>query len=79
MTRPCIDSVMDSSRAMKMAAAAGDGYNIKVSTKESIAQDSSYGNDYSCSSYCLLVTNFFQSFVDAAVYRTSKLLREDNG
>ena len=38
-------ALMDRSRAMKMAAAAGDGDDVHVRTKESIAQDFGDGID----------------------------------
>ena len=41
-------ALMDGSRAMKMAAAAGYGGDVQVRTKESIAQDSGDDNDSSC-------------------------------
>ena len=40
-------ALMYRSRAMKMAAAAGDGDDGQVRTKESIAQDFRDGNDSS--------------------------------
>ena len=64
---------MDRSRAMKMTAAAGHGDDVQVRTKESIAQDFGDGIDSSC--YFCESLFFFWSFVDAAVYRTSKLRR----
>ena len=54
---------------MKMAAAAGYGGDVQVRTKESIEQDS--GDDID--SCYFLSHQFFRPFVDAAVYRTSKL------
>ena len=56
---------------MTMEAAAGSGGDVQDRLDESIAKDSADGND-SC---FFRVTNFFLSFVDAAVYRTSKLRR----
>ena len=40
-------ALMDRSRAMKMAAAAGNGADVQDRTKESIVQDSADGNDSS--------------------------------
>ena len=40
-------TLMDRSRTMKMAAASGDGDDVQVRTKESIAQDFGDGNDTS--------------------------------
>ena len=61
-------ALMDSSRAMKMAPAAGNGDDVQDHTKEAIAQDSADGND-SCN---FRLTNFFRSFVDAVAHRTPK-------
>ena len=64
---------MNRSREMKMAADADNGDDVHVCTRESIAQDFGDGNESSCY-FC--ESPIFQSFVDAAVYRTSKLRRE---
>ena len=50
---------MDRARAMKMAAAAGDGDDVQVRTKESIAQDFGDGNDSSCYFCESLIFPFF--------------------
>ena len=49
---------MDRSRAMKMAAAAGDGDDVQDRTNESIAQDSADGNDSNFNSESLIFPVF---------------------
>ena len=77
MTRPCIEeSLARNEDGAAMAAAAGDGEGVQVRTKESIPQDFGDGIDSSCY-FC--ESPIFLSFVDAAVYRTSKLRWGDYG
>ena len=49
---------MDRSRAMKMAAAAGNGDDVQDRTNESIAQDSADGNDSNFNSESLIFPVF---------------------
>ena len=57
-------ALMDRSRAMKMAAAAGNGDDVQVLTKESIAQDFGDGIDSSC--------YFFESLIFPVFYGCSR-------
>ena len=52
-------ALMDRSRAMNMAAAARDGENVKLRTKESIVQDFGDGIDSSCLLYESIIFGVF--------------------